>query len=146
MGIKFNQYRMVTEKSTTGEFSSSLEGIRSLPIILIRDLAIDKKAIKVYSPYDTHASLYIPTGIDGPNVMIVGEIEGTVYDIQMANDIFANDLLVISAFDYPSYARVLYTASQWWVKSVKLDTKPGYRHNGYIRREIQLDLSKKGLA
>jgi hypothetical protein len=121
------------------EFVISDEVIGSLPTLMMKQIAIDKQANKVYVPYGNQKSYYLPIGMVGPTVKIVGYINDASY----WDDVYTNDYLTVEEFGYPTYSRTLSVDSEWWIDNISFDAKTGYVHNGKIRYDLEMDIYLK---
>lgn len=137
-GITFAHHRI--ENMMDGEeFKISQGDLGALPTLMIKQIAIDKQANKVYVPYGNQKSYYLPIGMNGPIVKIIGYVN----DATLWDGVFTNDYLSVTEFGYPTYARTIAVASEWWIDNVNFDAKTGYVYNGKIRYDLNLDIYKK---
>jgi hypothetical protein len=140
-GVLFTHQRRGNMKNGAQFTLSGINNIGDLPTLGIHDFYLDKRAIKVYTPYAMNKSMYLPYGIDGPKVKIVGS-HLAVADYTAWKEVYANDILLVKEFGYPSYAFFKEAPAQWWIDSIEVDTQAGWRQGSGIRYTINLDLYK----
>jgi hypothetical protein len=106
----------------------------TLPDLAIFSIAVDKQVVKIYYPFGNTSSVYVTLGMVGPTIKLVGHTE----NITPWNALFANDILTVAAFGFPTWATIMPVGSKWWVDIKSKDTQSGRR----MRYEVSLDMVK----
>lgn len=138
--IEFSHSRIANKMEGT-QYTSGIEEFGKLPLYFPHSITVDKQTVKIYYPYSTQKAIYYPTGMQGPVV----KMKGSTPDINSWRAVFANDILTVDSFDYPTWNVTLYPDSEWWVDIKSADTGPGWLHNGEIRFTLSIDLYFRGI-
>jgi len=126
------------------EYKTTTQFIGVLDLFKIKSISIGKEAVKEYVVFGNQKSYYIPTGMNGPMVKLVGSVprEPTSGYVPW-NEVYSNDYLKVIEFGFPTWAQTLSVDTKWWVDSISLDTSTAHVYNGKIRYECTLDLYKQ---
>jgi len=123
------------------EFVTNTTDIGELSLFRIKNIMVSKESIKKYMPYGNQKSFFLPTGMVGPIVKLIGLIDRTDWD-----QVYTNDYLSIVQFGFTTWAKTLTVGTTWWIDNISLDAKPGGVYDGNIRYECTLDLHKRTVA
>jgi hypothetical protein len=122
------------------QFKINQGNFGNLPELHVYGIVVDKTAVKEYLPYSNQQSNYLPTGMQGPMVKLLGSID----DLTPWLELYSNDYLKVVSFTPTNpFQTTLYVDSQWWVDTISDDTKPGFRRGSKMRYELSLDIYLK---
>lgn len=135
--IRFNHYRnenMLIES----EFITDSQDKGELSLFRIKQIMISKESVKEYVPYGNQKSFFLPTGMVGPTVKLVGSVDRDDWD-----GVYTNDYLEVVQFGYTMWSYTLAAETTWWIDNISFDAKPGGIKDGNIRYGCTLDLYKR---
>lgn len=135
--ILFHQFRNENMLNDS-EFVTETADIGELSLFRIKSIMVSKESVKEYVPYGNQKSFFLPTGMVGPTVKLIGSVDRADWD-----RVYTNDYLSVVQFGFTTWTKTLTVGTTWWIDSISLDAKPGGVYNGKIRYECTLDLYKR---